>query len=139
MNRQSYILEDIINQQNGIIGRGTHVIGATSGQGVAAVVKFSWPTSCRVPESDFIEQAWGHILEDEDENNIGNNLPKILDHEVDKHWMKSGSNCEPQQLHIVVFCKLTPVTQLTNTKDLAEAIRGIFKCSCSLFIAWGSD
>ena len=132
---QLYILEDIIHQQHGIIGRGTCVIGAKSDQSVAAVVKFSWPASGRMPERDFIERARDH----DKNNDMDNHLPKVLAHAVEDHWAKPGSKCEPRQLQIMVFNKLTPVTQLTDAKDLVDAIRGIFKCSCCLFIAWGCE
>jgi hypothetical protein len=138
---QSYILEDIINQQHGIIGRGTCVIGAKSSQGVDAAVKFSWPASGRVPESDLIERALNLASPPgKDENSMAHHLPCILGRGIDDHWMKLGSECEPRRLQIMVFTKLIPITELTNAKDLAEAIRGIFRCSCSsLFVSSGKD
>jgi hypothetical protein len=129
---QSYVLEDIINQQHGIIGRGTCVIGAKSNQGVEAVVKFSWPAKGRMPENEFIERAQGLAPSPEqDKNSVANHLPRILGRGIDDQWMKLGSECEPRRLQIMVFSKLLPITQLTNAENLAEAIRGIFKCSCS--------
>jgi hypothetical protein len=128
---QSFVLEDFLNQQHGIIGRGTCVIGAKSDQGVEAVVKFSWRESGRTPENEFIERARVLALTGKDENGIANHLPHILGRYTDDHWMKLGSQCEPRHLQVMVFTKLIPITQLTDVKELAEAIRGIFKCSCS--------
>jgi hypothetical protein len=72
---QSFVLEDILNQQHGIIGRGTCVIGARSNQGVEVVVKFSWRESGRMPENEFMEQARRLVPPGKDENNIANHLP----------------------------------------------------------------
>jgi hypothetical protein len=132
---RSFVLGDILNQQHGIIGRGTCVIGAKSDQD-EAVVKFSWREPARTPENEFIERALKHLPSTgEDDNSLKHHLPNILGHNTDDHWIELGDECEPRYLQIMVFTKLTPITALTNADDLAEAYRGIFKCSCSLVVS----
>jgi hypothetical protein len=137
---QTFVLGDILHQQHGIIGRGTCVIGAESNQGVEAVVKFSWRESERTQENVFIEHALRHAPPREDVNSIARHLPSILGHKTDDRWMTTlGSKCEPRHLQIMAFAKLTPITHITNVTELAEAYRGIFKCSCSLLVSLERD
>jgi hypothetical protein len=120
---KSFVLEDIIDQQHGIIGCGTCVIGAKSDPDVEAVVKFSWRESRRKPENEFIDWARRFIPPPgKVYDSIADHLPCILAFHTNNHWMQLGSSCEPRHLQIIVFTKLIPITQLTNAKDLAEAI-----------------
>jgi hypothetical protein len=137
---QMFVLGDILYQQHGIIGRGTCVIGAKSTQDVEAVVKFSWRESKRTPENVFIEQALRCAPRREDDNSIARHLPSILGHKTDDGWMMTlGAKCEPRHLQIMAFAKLTPITHITKVNDLAEAYRGIFKCSCGLVVSLERD
>jgi hypothetical protein len=125
---QSYTLEDIIYQEYCIIGRGTFVIQAITHQD-DFVIKFNWPHRS-THEANVLEHAWKYART-KPHCHIANHLPRLLYHESDD-YRKSGKG--DRNLEIMVFSRLMPITQLTDAKDLVEAIRGIFRCSCILLV-----
>ena len=126
---QSYTLANIIYQQHSIIGRGTCVIEAKSDQDVDVVAKFSWLPSGRMPEDQFLRLAWSHV--NNDSLDMADHLPRVLYHEVNDYWKRPDDTYEQRSLQIIVFDKLFPISQLTEAKDFAAAMRGIFRCTRS--------
>jgi hypothetical protein len=143
-NANTLKLGHIIFQSHGLISRGTCVTRATMQlpavqQGRAVVVK--WSSASRTAEANIIQAATDRAVR----NNaawILNHLPKILHHEEHKHNGDDPQIClsthfgldtyELRALRIVVLEELRPITELSEAPQLAEALRGIFRCT------WGA-
>jgi len=130
-------LVDVISCDPAMVGRSTIVLNATSTQWPddPLVVKISWPTSGRVPETDFLETASATAVGNHAW--ATNHLPKVyyaedvafasdstLDSVADLFENANLVNgkyvYERRILRIIIQEKLHPLMSLSNVKDIGQ-------------------
>ncbi|THH28122.1 hypothetical protein EUX98_g6075 [Antrodiella citrinella] len=144
-------LQDVLHDQDCIIGRGTCVVNAKVVAGTDAweklkgenvVVKLSWPSETRVGgdlRSKAHDQAGADVLECPDGPDMAEHLPEILhcedyhtpDGEISVQTRLSkifGGKYEKRVLRILVQSPLERLTVLTNAKETYDVFHDIFTC-----------
>lgn len=143
----------IILHSRGLIGRGTCVVRAELAdkcpdnlkeklEGKALVVKLSWPAVRRVSEVAIIKKARGKAMSTH--SSMVDHLPDILlSEDVQASALQqrikdfARDDYEARILRIIVLPQYFPIIQLSQASQLAEAVRGIFKCeylTCSFVV-----
>ena len=141
-------LTDVISCDPAMVGRSTLVLNAKSPKwkGRALVVKISWPTSGRAPETDFLtkasdmakgKHAWA-----------ANHLPKVyyakdVAFEADStlgsvaglfenaKFVNGNYVYERRTLRIIIQERLYPLKSLTNVKDVGQVFVDVLCGMCS--------
>jgi len=140
-------LDDVISRDPAMVGRSTLVLNATSTNwDCPVVVKISWPTSGRVSETEFLEEATDKAKGDHVW--AANHLPKVFYAEdVDFHadsTLKSVARLfehaqftngdyvyERRTLRIIIQERLFPLKLLKNVKDIGQVFLDIMCGMCS--------
>ena len=149
-------LGEVISRDPAMIGRSTVVLNATSDQwqdedekDIPLVVKISWPTSNREPETKFLKQASGlaegehawaskhlpHVYYAEDIVPASDSTLECVAHLFDKP--KFGSNkksyvYERRTLRIIIQERLHPFKSLARVKDVGQVLLDVACGTCIL-------
>ena len=140
-------LGEVISRDPAMVGRSTVVLKATSDEwkGVPLVVKISWPTSGRVPETAFLKEASDKA---KDEHAwAANHLPKVYHTEdvvfepdstlgsvaalfKDGKIVHGDHVYEPRTLRIIVQEELHTLRSLGNVKDIGQVLLDVAGGTC---------
>jgi hypothetical protein len=142
-------LVDAISRDPAMVGRSTVVLNATSDQWGKhkLVVKISWPTSGRVPETDFLEKA--KAMAKGDHAWAKNHLPQVFYAEdvvfdsgstlesvarlfEDAEFVNGHYVYERRTLRIIIQERLSPLKSLTNVKDIGQVFLDVACGTCPL-------
>jgi len=149
-------LGDVISRDPAMIGRSTVVLNATSGKwqdkdkkDIPLVVKISWPTSTREPETKFLkvasgmakdEHAWAskhlpHVYYSEDIAFASDSTLESVARLFEKP--KFGDNkrdyvYERRTLRIIIQERLHPLKSLARVKDVGQVLLDVACGTCVL-------
>jgi hypothetical protein len=122
---RKFVLGNIVSCQYALIGWGTCIIEADGG---TVVIKLSWPEKNRMPEYEFLEQAYMSAKEYSDGKyeHMKNHLPVLKVKEDFSEWglqTHIHTQLDPlgMGLHILrvtVYQKLVPMTKIQTADDL---------------------
>jgi len=142
-------LGDVISRDPATVGRSTVVLEATSNRwSEKLAVKVSWPSSDRVPETDFLKRA-NEEAENSDGKWAANHLPRVFyATDVDlgeKSTLKSVASLfekadivngkyayERRTLRIIIQERLYPLKSLTNVRETGQVMLDV-ACGMCLF------
>ena len=132
---------DLISHEPSLAGRATAVLDAKCPKwnDVDLVVKISWPTSDRAPESDFLEKAievaestaggqWAinHlprvVFAQDVVFNSESTLGKVASLFDDAEFVDEEYEYERRTLRIIIQERLYPLKTLTDVKDIAQTL-----------------
>jgi hypothetical protein len=135
-------LQATIFRQHALIGRGTSVFRVdVSWISSVAVLKVSWPSQKRRPESVYIARAHRIASLDSDHEWVRKHLPIILyfgsfpPDEKDAHYRiviflnsKEPDKYELRELRVLLQTELFPITELKDAREVKKVFHEILKC-----------
>ena len=145
-------LGDTISRDPAVVGRSTAVVNATSGKWpeTELVIKVSWPSSGRVPETEFLEKACAEASKTNDEWAV-KHLPQML-HTRDVVFESDSTlelvallfrdaelvdgefKYEHRTLRIIIQERLYSLKTLKNVKEIGQVFLDI-ACSACPFLS----
>jgi len=147
--REAFTVEltDVISCDPAMVGRSTLVLNAKSAEwGGPLVIKISWPTSGRVPETDFLEKA--NTMAQGEHEWAAKHLPKLHYAEdvvfdakstlglvaglfENAEFVNGNYVYERRTLRIIIQERLYPFKSLTNVKDIGQVFVDVLCGTCS--------
>ncbi|KAF8522483.1 hypothetical protein BU17DRAFT_87118 [Hysterangium stoloniferum] len=140
--RGTVTLQATIFRQHALIGRGTSVFRVdVSWMSSVAVLKVSWPSQKRTPESVYINHAHRIASSDSEHKWVRKHLPIILyfgsfpPDEKDAHYRmviflnsKEPNKYELRELRVLLQTELFPITELKDARQVKDVFHQILKC-----------
>ena len=148
-------LGKIISRDPAVVGRSTAVVDATSDKWpkTELVIKASWPSSGRVPETEFLKKACAEASKTKDNEWAINHLPQVLHtRDVvfepgstldlvaelfrDPTFADGDFQYERRTLRIIIQERLYSIKTLKNVKDIGQVFLDV---ACSACVPFSSD
>ena len=153
-------LQEVISREPAMIGRSTVVLNAKPQEGylkrdTQLVVKVSWPTSGRVPETEFLneacatakgEHAWAlkHLPRmycSEDTTFKKGSIPESVAILFDNATLANnkGFVYERRVLRVMVQERLVALRYMSNVKDIGQVFLDVACGTCDWFRSWSTS